>query len=375
VQRTVGFGQAQRQAQQTAGAEGRGVLQTALDATQRSQAQQLKDVSARFTTDLTTLGTTLTQTVTPALVGFANAALMYAELLGHAAGMFGDTVGMVARQVGQSGVWSALTGNNLFARGLREIATPAWITDLIKGEYNLVQKLTAPPATPAVYPATFMGPIPAGATRAPLPPPQLTLPVGFIGPVPAGERRAPVVLPAGTLGPLLPGERRAAPTAQLPPTFIGPLAPGETRMSLQQAATRARQEAALRAALAPAARRGARAGIVGPELIRPLDRGQYDPLALFNAQRATWGTSIVQLAGGQADTARQQIRILQQALAKDDQQLAFLREVVRQLQLGNALSQTQARELDHLGLLLGSTANNPPPPGRAHGRQLTAGVR
>jgi hypothetical protein len=181
-----------------------------------------------------------------------------------------------------------------------------------------------------------------------------------------GAYRAPAQPASSTLAQL---QRLAGLRASVPETLAEQASAAATRQ-VDEAARLRRQQAAL------AARGGAHPGLTGPELIRPADRGIYDPLALFNQQRATWGSSIVQLAGGRADShMQQQIRLLSEQLRHSQQQNEFLRELVRQQQLGNALSQAQIRELDRMGMLLGSTANNPPPPGRGHSRKLTAGVR
>jgi len=156
-----------------------------------------------------------------------------------------------------------------------------------------------------------------------------------------------------------------------------PLGPVETP-ALRAARERdARQQAALRAGATTTRARTTRprAGLTGPELIRRTPGGMFDPQAIFASQAAAWGSSVVQLAGGRANPQAELIRHLQQQLAKDDQQLAFLREVVRQLQLGNVLSRQQVAELDRLGALPGGTSTNVPRPTVAAPRSHVAAVR
>jgi hypothetical protein len=372
-----------------------------------SQLQsQLDSLGARWSRDTIAMGDAMTHlaqgigtTLAPAFVLLAGGALTAAEALGKVAGTAGGqaqsgfgriswprvpglpTIGMpdTLRQI-QEAIQHGLPGWLQTAFGnapMRPHPAPS-LASPVPGALGPSGML---PLRPGEQPAlaTARGPVypetrlPSGRTYAQT--------VEGFGEAAArayatslyGAYHAPAQPASGTLAQL----QAAAGLRPSVPTTLAEQASAAATRQVDEAARLRRQQAALAAITGThAARAGAHPGLTGPELIRPADRGIYDPLALFAQQRATWGSSIVQLAGSRADShMQQQLRLLQEQLRHSQQQNEFLRELVRQQQLGNALSQAQIRELDRMGMLLGSTANNPPPPGRGHGRQLTAGVR
>jgi hypothetical protein len=383
VQRTVGLADLQAQAQRTATAEGRHVLQTAYDATQRSPTQQWKDTLSRLDTDLTTVGTTLTKQTQPALLAFTNATLLYAEAVGEAALKVGGSAGGIVENITKSAPWGALMGNNPFAQFLHTIMTPDWIGAIAKLSAPAWQGATSASGVRAAisgpqFPSAF--PVDARTFIAPT-----RQPVGPLRTAPPNAAPGITALRALRAGPSAPAARTPVPVLTVPtapsafviPTVRVPLGPVETP-ALRAARERdARLQSA--AALLPGAARTRttrpRTGLTGPELIRRTPGGMFDPQAIFASQGAAWGASVVQLAGGRANPQAEQIHLLQQQLRQSEQQNGFLRELVRQLQLGNVLSRQQVAELDRLGALPGGTSTNVPRPTVAAPRSHVAAVR
>jgi hypothetical protein len=356
---------------------------TAADLAARGQQAQVQALSAHWQRDLITLGDTLNTTVTPALVTFGNAALLYGEALAAAALKIGGTAGGVMENITKSAPWGALMGNNPFAQFLHTIMTPDWIGAIAKLSAPTWQSATSAAGVRAAitgpqFPSAF--PVDARTFIAPT-----RQPVGPLRTAPPPEAPGITALRALRAGPSAPAPRTPVPVLTVPtapsafvlPAVRAPLGPVETP-ALRAARERdARQQAALRAGATTTRARTTRprAGLTGPELIRRTPGGMFDPQAIFASQAAAWGSSVVQLAGGRANPQAELIRHLQQQLAKDDQQLAFLREVVRQLQLGNVLSRQQVAELDRLGALPGGTSTNVPRPTVAAPRSHVAAVR
>jgi hypothetical protein len=210
IDQTVGY------AGQLAGAGG--AAQAAFNQYSQGINQQGTQLMNRFNADLTTLGDTLNQGVTPALIAFGSNLLSAAEGLAQS-GLVKDT-GDVLGMIGHA--WDVSLPQIRQALGLPALA-------------GLTNPASSGPA------------------------PSTTLPGG-----------APAVVPYDYIGPLNPGQTRAP--AVVPNAFVGPLNPGQTRQTAAEATAQAWYAAAMTQAglsLAPvrppdtSALTGALAGGVG----------------------------------------------------------------------------------------------------------------